>query len=163
MFILFESRDHFYCFFLLGKGLEISICAKLTGKNGCPCRPSPVIIPRFCVFGKFLGYFSLNRTVPPFVLDWSFPQVLRSFPPARSIMLVCSSSSAYAINIFVVAFTSLCPSPYGENLSVFHSMTARQPFLSPPRSQRKRSLLLLLMLINQKFPSRQSPTRAPHQ
>ena len=56
-------------FFLLGKGLEISICAKLTGKNGCPCRPSPVIIPRFCVFGKFLGYFSLNRTVPP--LFWT--------------------------------------------------------------------------------------------
>ena len=88
MFILFENRDHFYSlFFLLGKGLEISVCAKLTEKEGSHhCESS--YNSWVCFFGKFLGYFSLNGTAPSFCFGLIFSTSASFFSSyTRSIML----------------------------------------------------------------------------
>ena len=74
-------------FFLLGKGLEISVCAKLTEKEGSHhCESS--YNSWVCFFGKFLGYFSLNGTVPSFCFGLIFSTSASFFSSyTRSIML----------------------------------------------------------------------------
>ena len=116
---------------------------------------------------KFLGFVFL---VNFWVISLSIEQYLLCFGLVFSTS--ASFFSSYPIdhaclfflvsicNYFVVAFTSFCPSPYGENLSVFHSMTARQPFLFPPRSQRKRSFTVVADADQSAIPKQTKPYKS---
>ena len=88
MFILFENRDHFYSLFFAWERIGNFHLCETDRKRRFSSLTESSYNSWVCFFGKFLGYFSLNGTVPSFCFGLIFSTSASFFSSyTRSIML----------------------------------------------------------------------------